>query len=69
MMLQLEQNLKNDVSGIYKNEVLDKLNQTASEVRFELSQGVDPDQYDKLNRFLKAIESGVEVVEEVWAQK
>ncbi|HPQ93992.1 MAG: EscE/YscE/SsaE family type III secretion system needle protein co-chaperone [Thiothrix sp.] len=69
MMLQLEQNLKNDVSGIYKDEVLGKLNQTASEVRFELSQGVDPEQYDKLSRFLKAIESGMEVVEEVWAQK
>ncbi|MEZ5536677.1 MAG: EscE/YscE/SsaE family type III secretion system needle protein co-chaperone [Thiolinea sp.] len=69
MVLQLEQNLKNDVSGIYKNEILDKFNQAASEVRFELNQGVEPDQYDKLSRFLKALEVSTEVVEQVWTQK
>ncbi|MGB0846222.1 MAG: EscE/YscE/SsaE family type III secretion system needle protein co-chaperone [Thiolinea sp.] len=69
MVLQLEQNLKNDVSGIYKNEVLEKFSQAASEVRFELNQGVEPDQYDKLNRLLKALEASTEVVEQVWAQK
>ena len=69
MVLQLEQNLKNDVSGIYKNEILEKFNQTASEVRVELNQGVEPDQYDKLNRLLKALESGTEVIEQVWTQK
>ena len=69
MVLQLEQNLKNDVSGIYKNEVLEKFSQAASEVRFELNQGVEPEQYDKLNRFLKALEASTEVVEQVWSQK
>lgn len=69
MVLQLEQNLKNDVSGIYKNEVLEKFSQAASEVRFELNQGVEPDQYDKLNRLLKALEASTEVVEQVWTQK
>ncbi|CAA6824236.1 MAG: EscE/YscE/SsaE family type III secretion system needle protein co-chaperone [uncultured Thiotrichaceae bacterium] len=69
MVLQLEQNLKNDVSGIYKNEILEKFSQTASEVRFELNQGVEPEQYDKLSRFLKAIEASTEVVEQVWNQK
>lgn len=69
MVLQLEQNLKNDVSGIYKNEILEKFSQAASEVRFELNQGVEPEQYDKLSRFLKAIEASTEVVEQVWTQK
>nr|CAA6827538.1 MAG: EscE/YscE/SsaE family type III secretion system needle protein co-chaperone [uncultured Thiotrichaceae bacterium] len=69
MVLQLEQNLKNDVSGIYKNEILEKFSQAASEVRFELNQGVEPEEYDKLSRFLKAIEVGTEVVEQVWTQK
>ncbi len=69
MVLQLEQNLKNDVSGIYKNEILEKFSQAASEVRFELNQGVEPEQYDKLSRFLKAIEASTEVVEQVWNQK
>lgn len=69
MVLQLEQNLKNDVAGIYKNEILEKFSQTASEVRVELNQGVEPDEYEKLNRLLKALESSAEVVEQVWAQK
>lgn len=69
MVLQLEQNLKNDVSGIYKNEVLEKFSQAASDVRYELNQGVEPEQYDKLNRLLKALEASTEVVEQVWAQK
>lgn len=69
MVLQLEQNLKNDVSGIYKNEILEKFSQAASEVRFELNQGVEPEEYDKLSRFLKAIEVSTEVVEQVWNQK
>ncbi len=69
MVLQLEQNLNNDVAGIYKNEILEKFSQTASEVRVELNQGVEPDEYEKLNRLLKALESSAEVVEQVWAQK
>lgn len=69
MVLQLEQNLKNDVAGIYKNEILERFSQTSSEVRFELNQGVEPEQYDKLNRLLKALEASTEIVEQVWAQK
>ena len=69
MVLQLEQNLKNDVAGIYKNEILEKFTQASSEVRVELNQGVEPDQYDKLNRLLKALEASTEIVEQVWAQK
>lgn len=69
MVLQLEQNLKNDVSGIYKNEILGQFSQAASEVRVELNQGVEPAQYEKLNRLLKALEASTEVVEQVWAQK
>lgn len=69
MVLQLEQNLKNDVSGIYKNEILDNFSQAASEIRFELNQGVEPDEYNKLSQLLKAIETSAEVVEQVWAQR
>jgi hypothetical protein len=67
-MLQIEQNLRNDLSGIYKNEVLDKFNQAASQVRFELNQGVSPSEYEKLNKFLRGLEAGCEVVEQFWAQ-
>lgn len=68
MMLQIEQNLKNDVSGMYKNELLDKFNQAASQVRSELNQGVSPDEYEKLNSFLLALEASCEVVDQFWVQ-
>ncbi|MEZ5452175.1 MAG: EscE/YscE/SsaE family type III secretion system needle protein co-chaperone [Thiothrix sp.] len=67
-MLTVEENLKKDLSGVYKNDLLDKFNQAASEVRSELNQGVSPDEYDKLNRFLQALEASCEVVEQVWTQ-
>lgn len=67
-MLQIEQNLKNDESGMYKNELLDKFNQAASQIRVELNQGVSPGEYDKLNTFLLALEAGCEVVEQFWSQ-
>ncbi|MBK8453161.1 MAG: EscE/YscE/SsaE family type III secretion system needle protein co-chaperone [Thiofilum sp.] len=69
MPLQIEENLKKDVSGIYKNELLEKFNQAASQVRFELNQGVDPVEYNKLNKLLQAIEASSEVVEQVWGQR
>lgn len=69
MTLQVEQNLKEDVSGIYKNELLEKFNQASSQVRFELNQGVDPEEYNKLNKLLQAIEASSEVVNHVWAQR
>ena len=69
MSLQIEENLKKDVSGIYKNDLLEKFNQAASQVRFELNQGVDPAEYEKLNKLLQAIESSSEVVEQVWSQR
>jgi hypothetical protein len=68
MMLAIEKSLRSDVSGFYKNELLDKFNQAASQVRFELNQGVSPDEYNKLNDFLQALEASCEVVEQFWMQ-
>lgn len=69
MPLQIEESLKKDVSGVYKNELLEQFNQAASQVRFELNQGVDPVEYNKLNKLLQAIEASAEVVEQVWGQR
>ena len=68
MMLQIEQALRNDISGMYKNELMDQFNQAASQVRFELNQGVSPEEYHKLNSFLQASEASCEVVEQFWKQ-
>lgn len=69
MTFQVEQKLKEDVSGIYKNELLDKFNQASSQVRVELNQGVDPEEYNKLNKLLQAIDASTEVIEQVWSQR
>ena len=68
MMLQIEQNLRNDVSGLYKNELLNKFAQLSSEIRYELNQGVDPEEYYRLSKFLLALDASSEVVEQVWTQ-
>ena len=68
MMLQIEQNLRNDVSGLYKNELLNKFAQLSSEIRYELNQGVEPEEYDRLSKFLLALDASSEVVEQVWSQ-
>ena len=64
MMLQIEQNLRNDVSGLYKNELLNKFAQLSSEIRYELNQGVEPEEYDRLSKFLLALDASSEVVEQ-----
>lgn len=69
MTFQVEQKLKDDVSGIYKNELLEKFNQASSQVRVELNQGVDPEEYNKLNKLLQAIDASTEVIEQVWSQR
>jgi hypothetical protein len=68
MMLQIEQNLRNDVSGLYKNELLNKFAQLSSEIRYELNQGVEPEEYDRLSKFLLALDASSEVIEQVWSQ-
>ena len=68
MMLQIEQNLRNDVSGLYKNELLNKFAQLSSEIRYELNQGVEPEEYDRLSKFLLALDASSEVIEQVWTQ-
>lgn len=68
MMLQIEQNLRNDVSGLYKNDLLNKFAQLSSEIRYELNQGVEPEEYDRLSKFLLALDASSEVVEQVWSQ-
>ena len=68
MMLQIEQNLRNDVSGLYINELLNKFAHISSEIRYELNQGVEPEEYDRLSKFLLALDASSEVVEQVWTQ-
>lgn len=62
-MLDIENNLKNDSTGAYKREVLEKFNTLGMEVRTELNKGLSPEEYDKLSELLQAVEASISVVE------
>ncbi len=64
-MLQMQNNLEeNNLDGDYKNQLLIKLNETAVEVRTELDKGLQPEEYDKADKLLKAVEAAIFVVEQ-----
>lgn len=63
MMLEIESNLKNDATGAYKQELLEKFTTLGTEVRTELNKGLAPDEYDRLSQLLKAVEASISVVE------
>lgn len=63
-MLDIEENLKNDTSGVYKKELLSKFNTFELEIRSELNKGIAPNEYDQLSRLLQAVESSVSVIDQ-----
>lgn len=63
-MLEIEEKLKNDPSGSYKKEILEKFNSFSFEVRQEINKGLSPEEYKKMNGLLQAVEASVSVVEQ-----
>ena len=64
-MLQMQSSLPDsNTNDNYKNQLLTKLNETAVEVRAELDKGLQPDEYDKADKLLKAVEAAIFVVEQ-----
>ena len=63
MMLDIERDLQEDTTGEYKKDVLLKLRNTSAEARNELSQGLVPDEYEKLSKLLQALEASIKIVE------
>lgn len=65
-MLQMSNNLENNAApqGEYKNQLLLKLNETAAEVRTEIDKGLQPAEYEKADKLLKAVEAAIFVVEQ-----
>lgn len=68
-MLTIEKNINNDETGAYKDELLNKFTQAATEVRAEMSSGVSPEEYQRLDRFLNALTISCETVESTWASR
>ena len=69
-MLQMQNSLpdsnpnNNYNNGSYKEELLTKLNETVSEIRTELDKGLQPEEYNKADKLLKAVEAAIFVVEQ-----
>ncbi|MCK5813179.1 MAG: EscE/YscE/SsaE family type III secretion system needle protein co-chaperone [Cocleimonas sp.] len=64
MMLDIERDLQEDTTGDYKKSVLLTLRNTSAEARNELSQGLVPDEYEKLNKLLQALETSIKIIEQ-----
>lgn len=62
-MLDIEVNLKNDTTGEYKRELIQKFTDTEIDVRSEINKGVSPDDYTRLGKLLEALELGIKVIE------
>lgn len=64
-MLQMQNSLPDSSpDGDYKDQLLIKLNETATEIRAELDKGLQPSDYDKADKLLKAVEAAIFVVEQ-----
>lgn len=63
-MLDIESNLRRDVSGNYRRELITKFTTASEEIRHELSKGLAPKKFEKMNRLLQAIEAGILIIRE-----
>ena len=63
MMLDIENNLKDDATGNYKRELLSKFGGLSTEIRTEMNKGLLPDEYEVLNRLLQAVEASISIVD------
>ena len=63
-MLDIERDLREDTTGEYRRSVIVKLKEASTEVRHELSQGLVPEEYQKLSKLLLALDTSVRIVEQ-----
>lgn len=68
-MLTIEKNINNDETGAYKDELLGKFTQAATDIRTEMNSGVSPEEYQRMDRFLNALTVSCEAVENTWAAR
>ena len=68
VLLDMEQKLLDDAAGNYRDQLLEDLNQAASELRRSLQTGASPDEYTTNANLLAAVESATGVVNRVWSK-
>lgn len=68
-MMEIEQAIKNDATGQYKNRIINQLHEASIDIRNEINRGVSPNEYERLSKFLQALTAGQETVEQIWLKR
>ena len=65
-VLDMEEKLAEDTDGAYRNGVCELLRADVREVKRHIDSGLTPDEFQRTDRYLAALESAIAVVERVW---
>ncbi len=65
---ELEVSLLNDVSGEFKQSLIEKLNLESNRINQYLTKGLLPEQYQKYSALVNAINQSIKTIENVWVR-
>ncbi|HSI83003.1 MAG: hypothetical protein ACAI35_00825 [Candidatus Methylacidiphilales bacterium] len=67
-MVDMEQKLREDPEGAYRDYALGRFVQLQNSVQVELNRGLAPDEFEAFNRIKLAAENAQAIVQIVWAK-
>ncbi|PTX91925.1 hypothetical protein DB346_23495 [Verrucomicrobia bacterium LW23] len=67
-MVQMEEKLRGDAEGTYRDYVLGRFAQLQSGVQAEMDRGLAPDDFESFNRIKLAAENAQAIVKIIWAR-
>ncbi|MCG8650822.1 MAG: EscE/YscE/SsaE family type III secretion system needle protein co-chaperone [Pirellulales bacterium] len=65
-ILEMETKLAEDDSGAYRDQLFDELNAALVEVKRHIDQGLSPDEFQRFQYVVNAIETSITVIERTW---
>ena len=66
LTMDLEEKLKEDTNGEFKNNLQNTFNRQISEIDSELKKGAVPDEYVRLNTIKQGLQSAGIILERLW---
>lgn len=64
--LALESDLEADITGVFKNTLINEFAQQANIFKATLNQGVAPSKYQEMSAIIEAIDVAAETIDLVW---
>ncbi len=64
--ITLESDLEADITGVFKNSLMNEFTQQANIYKAILNQGVAPNKYQEMSAVIEAIEVASETIDLVW---